>query len=420
MSEEYTVIYLDGSNGLPKVECPICRSYSYSIKTDSNQRPYIPWVAVPVPLKEKAKIESFLREESLKILDKIRENLIQEGFSGTENINFESLNRLFHISYLEEYYYPYIDEILEKIYQQLSIKNYLGKKYSPNESIYLKYTFCIYHQSKLNSIWIKNFQNINLKNPYDWNKLKDINIWNQTLLSEFWKNFDNLKTEKSLAYFEIPPSPNGNSKSLPLPEAIFNNFIWIKTYLSFEKLLLQKVLNNEKRIEIDIRNNFISSLTLENYNFSEEEVINMDNNIFETLIIKEISNKGFLKIRNTVIDSTLEINKSILGKTYFINCDFSKAKEINILDSDLTETKFLGVNWGEISEGRICPKLFEEEPLKAREVYRQLKYAHEEIKDYYHADQFFALEMKALERYLYKNFLKKTKTFNGFNCSNYP
>jgi hypothetical protein len=79
----------------------------------------------------------------------------------------------------------------------------------------------------------------------------------------------------------------------------------------------------------------------------------------------------------------------------FINCDFSEAEKIHIEDSDLTEVKFINTEWGEISEKRICPNLFEKEPKKARETYRQLKYALDNQKDHINANEFFSLEMKA-------------------------
>jgi hypothetical protein len=90
----------------------------------------------------------------------------------------------------------------------------------------------------------------------------------------------------------------------------------------------------------------------------------------------------------------------IRDRMKFVNCDFSKAKHIKIESSDLTEAKFVNVDWGEISERRICSELFNEEPKKARDIYRQLKLALDNQKDHITANEFYSLEMKAYERYL--------------------
>ena len=99
-------------------------------------------------------------------------------------------------------------------------------------------------------------------------------------------------------------------------------------------------------------------------------------------------------------EPNLVINNSILGELRLINCDFSKAEKIKIENSELTDVKFANVNWGEISEKRICPELFKDKPEKARDVYRQLKLAHDNQKDHITANEFYALEMKAYERVL--------------------
>jgi hypothetical protein len=111
------------------------------------------------------------------------------------------------------------------------------------------------------------------------------------------------------------------------------------------------------------------------------------------------------KAGKTNKDPNLLLNNSIFGELRFINCDFSKGK-IEIKNSDLTDIKIANVNWGEISEKRICRELFEKEPEKTRDVYRQLKLAHDNQKDHITANAFFALEMKAHERVLYKDICK--------------
>jgi uncharacterized protein YjbI with pentapeptide repeats len=94
-------------------------------------------------------------------------------------------------------------------------------------------------------------------------------------------------------------------------------------------------------------------------------------------------------------EPNLTIKNSHLNKMKFINCDFSNAKNIHIEGSELTEVKFINTEWGKFSEKRICPDLFEKEPKKARETYRQLKYSLDNQKDHINANEFFSLEMKA-------------------------
>ncbi len=99
--------------------------------------------------------------------------------------------------------------------------------------------------------------------------------------------------------------------------------------------------------------------------------------------------------------ANLEIVDLELGnKTKFVNCDFSGAERIRIEDSDLTDVRFLATDWGDINEKRICPELFEKEPKKARDIYRQLKLTLDNHKDFVSANGFYALEMKAQEKIL--------------------
>jgi len=107
---------------------------------------------------------------------------------------------------------------------------------------------------------------------------------------------------------------------------------------------------------------------------------------------KEASNKKDEK------ESNLEIKNSILNNMKFINCDFSEAEGIEIENSSLTRVEFINVDWGKITEKRIYsdPK----KPEKARDVYRQIKLALDNQKDYINANAFYALEMRAYEKVL--------------------
>ncbi len=128
------------------------------------------------------------------------------------------------------------------------------------------------------------------------------------------------------------------------------------------------------------------------------EIINLKT---EKLILDNINNttENFI-FWDCTIEETLEIRNSLLNKMKFVNLDLSKAQNIYIEGSDVAEVKFVNTNWGEISERRICKELFEKNPGKAREVYRQLKLALDNQKDYINANRFYSLEMKAYEKVL--------------------
>jgi len=113
-----------------------------------------------------------------------------------------------------------------------------------------------------------------------------------------------------------------------------------------------------------------------------------------TSYIKEKYNNRYKNRAN------LEIVSSNLSKAKFVNCDFSGAERIRIENSDLTDVRFLATDWGYINEKRICPELFEKEPKKARDIYRQLKLTLDNHKDFVSANGFYALEMKAQEKIL--------------------
>ncbi len=119
--------------------------------------------------------------------------------------------------------------------------------------------------------------------------------------------------------------------------------------------------------------------------------------------IKDTNDPNLKKILEEINHSlkfSFFIKESFLYKSVFINCDFSEAKNIHIEDSSLTDCEFVNVNWGEITEKRICKELFEKAPEKAQDIYRQLKLAHDNQKDFIHGNDFYALEMRAYDKYL--------------------
>ncbi len=138
-------------------------------------------------------------------------------------------------------------------------------------------------------------------------------------------------------------------------------------------------------VHIEIRNLKTERLIINNFTNYAKELLFFD----LELLLSEKNDEPNLEIKN-----------SILNKMRFINCDFSKGKKIKIEDSSIASCEFVNVKWGKISEERICPELFENKPSKAQDIYRQLKLAHDNQKDFIHGGDFYALEMRAYDKYL--------------------
>ena len=150
---------------------------------------------------------------------------------------------------------------------------------------------------------------------------------------------------------------------------------------------------------IEIRNLRTTKLILDGVNNVADNFLFFDTKIVKFEDLQEnqrenLNEKGFRP--------NIEIRNSILNNMKLINCDFSEAEQIEIENSSLTKVELLNTDWGKISEKRICPELFEESPEKARDVYRQLKLALDNQKDYINANEFYSLEMKAYEKVLRK------------------
>jgi len=166
--------------------------------------------------------------------------------------------------------------------------------------------------------------------------------------------------------------------------------------------------------EIEIKNLKTYRLILNNINNTSEHFFFYDTEIITLKDYQKYAKKENIKIDEETLKEVenspnLEIVNSHLNQMKFINCDFSKANHIKIESSDLTEVKFLATDWGDISKKRICPKMFKNQTKKARDVYRQLKLTLDNHKDYFSANGFYALEMKANLRLLFKNFKENIK-----------
>ena len=191
-------------------------------------------------------------------------------------------------------------------------------------------------------------------------------------------------------------------------------FVLFKGETYFDKVIFEKNVFFEKCIfknyffaQISGKTNIFALCLLQ---INPEARIEIRNLTTKKLFISDLTNyaKNFsffnLKILSNGKKPSLEIKNSILNKMHFINSDFSEGK-IDIEDSSLIDCEFINVNWGKFIEERFCSELFSKKnrPDKARDIFRQLKYAHDTQKDYINANGFYSLEMRAREKSLKEN-----------------
>jgi len=138
---------------------------------------------------------------------------------------------------------------------------------------------------------------------------------------------------------------------------------------------------------------------INNCNFIALKFANFVNHTDNFFVLNSRINKEIgTKLNNSEVK--LEIDNCVLNDTKFLNCNFSQAERITIKNSFIEDVAFNNVDWGEISEKRISPILFEKNPKSARDTYRQIKHALDKHSDHINANWFYALEMKAYEKYL--------------------
>jgi uncharacterized protein YjbI with pentapeptide repeats len=513
----YSVIYLDGTDGLPFIECSVCKEINRNV---------IEPVAVFVP-KEKEKAY----KEKLKNLDKT--NIQKELNEFYRNIGWynkipNSNTCIFHCNkenriWIENFksYKEYATKRDESINNNKSFDENFEIKWNEflveefwkrirayrfavdNESLWdevnynwseflkkLREIGCAVEEEELNKnkelilfyfnifcpvnnfntfdlikfpsfkkFFYKNkennFNNYNFNNYISFNRAIFIgNVYFYNTIFNKIGSFIGTKFKEKVVFSEVQfkekidfryaefnKSSNFRklkaNKGFDFMKAIFNDNVYFKKVIFKEKSDFIPIIGNgevnfskvifSRNAKIFLTGT-IGKFVLDNINLTDESKIKIRNLKTVNLSLKNISNsidefffydikiidskeyKTYLKEENIPIkenfipelekESNLSIINSNLNKMKFINCDFAKAKNIHIEDSDITEVKFINTDWGKISEDRICNKLFKEKPKKARETYRQLKFALDNQKDYISANEFFSLEMKAHNNYL--------------------
>ncbi|WP_457623192.1 pentapeptide repeat-containing protein [Persephonella sp.] len=225
--------------------------------------------------------------------------------------------------------------------------------------------------------------------------------------------FKNKSYFNSAVFYRINFSKSVFEKDIDFSKAVFKNTInFTKTKISknikfYESKFLCK--------EVYFNNCNIHEIEFESIYLAKESHFEIRNcNIFRLKIKNLFNYADIFLISNVKIGSEykgeLILDNCILNDIKFINCDFSQAERIIIKNSFIEDVAFNNVNWGEISENRINPELFEENPKSARDTYRQIKHALDKHSDHINANWFYALEMKAYEKHMKECFLE------GLNC----
>jgi len=142
---------------------------------------------------------------------------------------------------------------------------------------------------------------------------------------------------------------------------------------------------------------------------SDAHVSICDIEISELEITTTITKPKLFRISNIYNIRKLSITSSVIENCVFQSISF-KNTNLNFENVNVADFKFNSIEWGDISDKKICPELIRENPAKARDIYRQLKFALDNQKDYITANMFYALEMKAhsraLQEHPWKNILE--------------
>jgi len=203
-------------------------------------------------------------------------------------------------------------------------------------------------------------------------------IFSQKLLffsSDFSDSFS-IDTVEFHEYVDITYANDFTDLEIDISSTFFNNDFVIYCEPPYP-------YKEEKGItKIAISNSYIADKTIVSFEF--------DGSPMESLKIADIDNFGILKLSNMIITKEVVVKKSNLGKTSFLNIDFD-AQDIILSANNLIDTIWSNVKWGRKNK------------IKAnRDEFRQLKFAYDKQANYIEANEFYALEMRAMQKELKK------------------
>lgn len=189
----------------------------------------------------------------------------------------------------------------------------------------------------------------------------------------------------------------------------------------------------EKRFTIDN----VESLSLRISYSTLSQELNIFNSAINSLELENFRNNGFLRFLNCksmkVDDNPSQfiISRSNLGKAEFYNFDFASFFKINITNSILLETLFIGSKWTRniVSEDTFKKQTSVKDSIaderlyadQIREVYKQIKFALSKQGNSVEEQYFHGLEMNAYNKSLpwKSNLWTKSILKLSFYSSNY-
>ncbi len=207
-------------------------------------------------------------------------------------------------------------------------------------------------------------------------------VLNSGIDTDLKKEFTKAKLKQFLGkYLEIKDKKLENAVNLFLEdiEKSFSDDI-----TKVRKLI--EIEDNKEKIKEEFQrlvesvNTYFTKFLFEN--FLSIKQLNTQPAIRELFIPKQRKEEGIIQVFKRkkeittdileliILIPSLEIDNCILNNMKFSNCDFSQADRITIKKSIIEDISFNNIDWGEISENRINPRLFKENPKSAREIYR--------------------------------------------------
>jgi len=148
--------------------------------------------------------------------------------------------------------------------------------------------------------------------------------------------------------------------------------------------------------------NFTNNFVFSKIDAEENSHIEIRNLKAKNFLLQEINiNRGNYLFFRLNISENFVIKNSVLDRFKFIDSDFSNNDlKIELIDSSIISVEFINTSFGKVSEKRICSHLFENDPFKARDIYRQFKHTFDSRNDFIIGNDFYSIEMKAHEKYL--------------------
>lgn len=182
-------------------------------------------------------------------------------------------------------------------------------------------------------------------------------------------------------------------------------------------LINRLTLNEIIETSIIVKYAIINTLLFQNTSINNKSIINIENCNVDSIEFQSCYNYGKLNCNNLNSigskNGDLKILNSDLGKTQFISCDFSQAKEFTFISSKITEIFLAGTQFPrEITNYGIRnahPGHYQEQRKLG---YGQLKKVYESRGDMVEARYYYKMEMIAYRASLNVNYLSITSVFH--------